>query len=180
MNSLYNNLKNYNETFSNPYDSLTLYENTEVRCFPINSSNRWTIYQGILEGYHCVPKIETESSGLFSLLLDNEKNGFSFYFIVRKLVGFQSLHMYSLNEKQERDQLLFTIESNQYVEPSLKISGILLQGFVECSLSSTTSMDELYNLLQSKNVVLSVNTASHPDGLICGVMTPMSLFQSMM
>lgn len=170
MNTLYNNLKKYNETYA-------INSNIQI-ANPITRENQFVLCNALLEGYHCLPKIPTESSGIVTILVDNEKNGFFFDLVIRKVVGFQSCHIYLLNDKSEIDTLLFNIQSTDYIKPSIKLSGHFLRDFIPIQNSLISiSLNTFIQYIRDSKILIRIQTNDFPDGLICGTIIPFQFFQ---
>ena len=167
MNNLYNNLENYNE-------NLTLHHD-RIFYNPISSINQFVFCNSFLEGYHCVPIIQTESNGIFTLILDNERGGFKYQLYVRKLIGFKSLNIFKLNKNLEIEDILFKIESMSNYE-NTKITGIIVEGFIFINhCIQKISIEEFYNLIMNHLIFISVETYQEPNGIICGSLKSISL-----
>jgi hypothetical protein len=162
--TLYNDLANYNENrIQNRYLSFT---------YPIHSENKFIIGNALLEGYNCLPIVKTDSSGYFYFMLDNEKNGFYFQLVIRKLRGFLNCKIYSLNEEYEIDKSLFSIQSSTNFDLYDILTGNFIQGFIpisHCFISM--SLDKLYKMIQQNRILISIETVDYPEGEICGLLT---------
>jgi hypothetical protein len=164
--NLYQNLSNYS----------SFEPNTEYRIklsMPINDENKIIICNAILENNNCFSHIDTESSALLTFILDNEKNGFIYNLTIRKLIGFINFKIFSLNDNNEIKDLLYIFKTTDIIDNGLKISGNLMHGFKSIDESlKKISFDKFYHLIQSKKILVTVQTIQATDGLLCGLLVP--------
>lgn len=133
-------------------------------------NNKIYVMEAVLEGYNMVPEILTSASAVLTLVYDPAKQGLLMSLKLKKIKNMVACEIFSLNQFDQKDQLLMTLWENKNIANTVLMNVIL--DFIPFQPKEIgVNWSAFLSLIVQQKIVVSISTEKYPEGEIDGILS---------